>query len=799
MLIRSCIVLLTTLALGFQALAAAPELDVRVLRTGATIDLDRFVDDDKVVLSVADAARNPLLGLLPGDFAIRQGAQEARIVSVQPIAESLDVPRHIVLVLDNSDSMRQRHAVEPLLAGVDELLKIIRPIDEVEIVVFDDRETVRVGGRNLHVRTFRSRNPVELKSFVAAVYREAVTARTVLYEAMFAGVERIRMMPSGEPRFLVVFSDGEDLNSAIRSADVSGATVGLERFNAYAIDYMPRSDTDRFLSDFSQMNHGQIWKATSETNLVPIFQSVASRMQYYYVVHYLFPPTGKLAVQPKAVTIDEIHSQTSAPMRFIDVDRLTFTPKVDSAYGITRWTLALANSYGTYAARSGEGSLPATIDVPLPADDLGRLAAGGSLTAALTISDRKGQALSLAVAPVDVSVLSTSGQLTLSPQALTIEEIKTLDASPMLGQIFFADGSSALPEQYVRLAAPETAASFDEQNFRDTLDKYYQVLNIVGKRLQANPEATVTLVGCNANKGVERNNKALSQARAETVAGYLQKVWGIDPARMTIEARNLPEKPSTGRLEEGRADNRRVEIRSNHPAILDLARSTYLAMRSDAKAFTLKPAIIAPRGVASWVVTVSNAAGPVAVLSGEGSPAAELSLPLPVRQLASLATGGHLTAAMQVKDGKGRELNLEANRVTVDFIQTSQRLAQKEGYLVQEKYALILFDFDSDTLDARNQAIVDAISARIRELPEARVDIVGHTDNIGKEEYNLKLSQRRAQAVHKLLSAAYGEDPGERMLYSGAGFSAPLYDNATSEGRAFNRTVTITLEYLAAE
>jgi outer membrane protein OmpA-like peptidoglycan-associated protein len=118
---------------------------------------------------------------------------------------------------------------------------------------------------------------------------------------------------------------------------------------------------------------------------------------------------------------------------------------------------------------------------------------------------------------------------------------------------------------------------------------------------------------------------------------------------------------------------------------------------------------------------------------------------------------------------------------------------------VQEKYALILFDFDKDTIDARNQAIVNQVAARIRELPQAKVEIVGHTDTIGAEAYNIKLSQRRALAVYKLLAAAYGGAAGDRIRYSGVGPNTPLYDNLSPEARSFNRTVTITLEYLSKE
>jgi len=293
------IVLLILLFVGQAFAAGESELQVRASKPGGIVSMEREIDDSKVLLSVSDADKKPMFGLTISDFVVTKGGRTAKITSVQPVAESLDVPRNIVLVLDNSDSMRQRNAVEPLLAGVDELLKIVRPIDQVQVVVFG-REKVSMGGRDLRVRTFKSNKPGELKNFVAEVYRDGMTSTTVLHEGMLAGLDLISTMPANEPRFMVVFSDGEDLNSAYKGDEVFKATAGLARFNAYSIDYMPGPATDKFLKKFAEDNHGEIWKATSETNLVPIFQSVASKMEYYYVVSYLSRPRepGGCSVQP---------------------------------------------------------------------------------------------------------------------------------------------------------------------------------------------------------------------------------------------------------------------------------------------------------------------------------------------------------------------------------------------------------------------------------------------------------------------------------------------------------------------
>ncbi len=87
------------------------------------------------------------------------------------------------------------------------------------------------------------------------------------------------------------------------------------------------------------------------------------------------------------------------------------------------------------------------------------------------------------------------------------------------------------------------------------------------------------------------------------------------------------------------------------------------------------------------------------------------------------------------------------------------------------------------------------MTERIRKFPGVVVNITGHTDDIGKEEYNLKLSEKRAKAVYKQLQAALGDTKGLDIGHEGVGPHNPLYDNSLPHGRALNRTVTVTLEY----
>ena len=83
----------------------------------------------------------------------------------------------------------------------------------------------------------------------------------------------------------------------------------------------------------------------------------------------------------------------------------------------------------------------------------------------------------------------------------------------------------------------------------------------------------------------------------------------------------------------------------------------------------------------------------------------------------------------------------------------------------------------------------------LKENPLYNIIIVGHTDNVGTQKENLKLSEERARAVQKALES-YGVDEA-RMSIVGKGEMEPIADNATPEGRRKNRRIEIRLNYVA--
>ena len=101
----------------------------------------------------------------------------------------------------------------------------------------------------------------------------------------------------------------------------------------------------------------------------------------------------------------------------------------------------------------------------------------------------------------------------------------------------------------------------------------------------------------------------------------------------------------------------------------------------------------------------------------------------------------------------------------------------------------IYFKFNSAELDPNSELILNYIAEALIAEDSVRVEISGHTDNIGSDSYNLNLSQRRAESVRRyLISQGISEF---RIIATGKGESEPVASNATETGRSRNRRIEI--------
>ena len=135
---------------------------------------------------------------------------------------------------------------------------------------------------------------------------------------------------------------------------------------------------------------------------------------------------------------------------------------------------------------------------------------------------------------------------------------------------------------------------------------------------------------------------------------------------------------------------------------------------------------------------------------------------------------------------------VETDEMEKDQITLVEVSAMEQAFAADGRIAIygIYFDFDSDDLQPESDAQLAELARLLEENPDLRVVIVGHTDSFGSFDYNLSLSQRRAQAVADALVSDYGIAT-DRLTPAGAGMVAPASTNRTEEGRALNRRVEI--------
>ena len=369
--------------------------------------------------------------------------------------------------------------------------------------------------------------------------------------------------------------------------------------------------------------------------------------------------------------------------------------------------------------------------------------------------------------------------------SVRIEEFSSYRVRPILPYIFFGKGSYDIPSRYPTLSSGAVDA-FSMNNFYNlnAIQTYLHVLNIVGKRLQDDQAATVTLTGC-ADPSDGANAADISRARALVVRDYLEQTWGINSSRMIIESRMLPDQASNTDEADGRDENRRVEISSTTPTILAPVTSADTMRVFTPSGIRFAPAIDPVVPIASWTIFVTHQDRIIKTIAGTDAvpTAADWRMEEQARYIPRDARS--VDYLLVARDSVGQVIPSETKTLNINQVTLSDKARTGGTDKSIDRYSMILFGFDRADLSAANQELAASIKSRI--TPSATTRVIGYTDRSGAEDYNQRLSERRAQAVASALGlpASTASGQGERL---------PLYDNSTPEGRFYSRTVEVIVE-----
>ena len=389
-----------------------------------------------------------------------------------------------------------------------------------------------------------------------------------------------------------------------------------------------------------------------------------------------------------------------------------------------------------------------------------------------------------------------TGDVAFSGDTLTITTSKLIDQFPMLNYVFFDSSSAEISGKYILFASAADAEKFDETSIQKPINKYYHILNVIGGRLTKYPDAKITLTGCNMNKGAEKKNTTLSRERAVAVKKYLEEIWKIDPARIKIVARNLPAARSSTRTPEGCAENCRVEISSRDYRLMQPVRSEVIEYIYSPQIGTFNTKISAPEGLKSYEFKVTNENNVIynQTFTEKKKVISWNWLDNTGEKIYNI---NQINYSLRITDNDGKSFETAEKSIPIKQIEQANLLSKITQDSVFEKFSLVLFAFNSSTLKGNNQKLLQQVKDIFSDHPNALVKVCGYCDNIGSEEYNLKLSQKRAKQVARILRRM--GIPKGQLKYIGYGEINPIFSNDSPEGRFLNRTVQIYVGYPVEE
>lgn len=389
-----------------------------------------------------------------------------------------------------------------------------------------------------------------------------------------------------------------------------------------------------------------------------------------------------------------------------------------------------------------------------------------------------------------------------SPSNVPLQR-KMRETFPIRNYIYFDKESTTLKNRYVLLSRNQVKEFKEEQlevnspkdlngRSKRQMIAYYNVLNILGDRMGKNPSSTINLVGSSENGPQE------GIMMGESVKKYIVDIFGINPSRITIEGRDKPKIPSeqpggTRDLDLLREGDRRVSIESTSPSLLmefqsgtaNYLKPVELKSIQDAPidSYTIFNVEGGNEAFSSWSMEIKDKNNLVQYFG----PYTRESVSIPGKTILGKMTEGDYKVTMigVKKDGK-----LVRQEVPI-HLKLWEPPVDEEGL----RYSIIYEFDDSKAISIYEKYLTDVVSPKIPK--NGKVIIHGHTDVIGSEVNNQKLSEARSNDVKAILLKSLANQNRSDVKFEVYAFGenqeiAP-FDNDSPEERAYNRAVIIDI------
>jgi len=431
-----------------------------------------------------------------------------------------------------------------------------------------------------------------------------------------------------------------------------------------------------------------------------------------------------------------------------------------------------------------------------------------TIRAGLALKFGRGQKVSSkeeVIVPVPIAVVVVEPDVTFSvnaPKNIAVER-RVRETFPIRNYVFFTSGSTEISDRYVLLRKGQVKEFREDQlevftpkeltgRSKRQMTVYYNVLNILGDRMIKNPTATVSLTGATMT------GKKDGRAMAESVKKYLVDIFGIEAVRINTEGRIKPRIPSEqpgGKLELDllREGDNRVSIWSESPAITMEFQSGPDAPLKPVEIIDIQVAPIdsyvsfnvsgADTAFTSWSLEIADEQGKIQ----NYGPYTKETVTIPGKTILGARPEGDYKIKMVGKTKSGKELMKE----------TSAHLALWTPAVPEEMMRFsVLYEFNnSKAIMIYDKYLTDVVTPKIP--TGGTVIIHGHTDIIGGEDHNLKLSLARANDVRVIMENALAKAGRTDVNFEVHGFGedqnlAP-FNNKYPEERFYNRTVIIDI------